>query len=695
MILVFIAIIISLFVMYKFKLIKNKYGREIIKFSLIALSIATILEITLFNFRHYESLFLKNNYSYQNLTNYRIGSGIVCEENNCKVVDKEYAYIELLNVDSKAYNLYLDFSSPSLFESKIRIDYTDEANKLYLNAGSRNYINDINRSHYNRLNPSGKIGNLKITFESANTNFNINKIAINKHIPLFINNMRIFITFIVILFVLLVNPFSILHELKYNFKHHKAVTVLIIALLMVPLAIGTLGNGKSYTVWPKSQYSQYKNLARALYKGQFYLDLDVSDKLKDLENPYDRDYRDTLLEVRKDYYWDYAYYNGKYYTYFGVVPCLVSFLPYYALTHHDLPNSVAMCLALNLLLIAGFYLIYTIINKYFKKTSYVWYCLLSIFFVFASGAIVFSAEPTFYNFPIIFGVSLASLGLAFWIRSTMDKHLNKKYLFLGSLCMALVSGCRPQLLLTSFFSIIIFWDYVFKKRELFSKKSLKETFIFIIPYIIVAAFIMYYNYKRFGSIFDFGANYNLTTNDMLKRGIHFDRIWVGIYYFFFAPTRITPIFPFITKQAVITSYLGRTIYESMYGGFFFVNIVCILSLFIKKFKKYLNKDLYKIAIFACIFSFIIVLADTQMAGILPRYLYDFAFLITLTTIIVILVLLNNKLLNKDLTKVLFIFILISIFYNIFTYFLGRNMFIDYSFLRLIYNKMYYLFMFWL
>ena len=38
------------------------------------------------------------------------------------------------------------------------------------------------------------------------------------------------------------------------------------------------------------------------------------------------------VERGKDYLWDTAYYNGKFYVYFGILPLLIFFLPYYAIT---------------------------------------------------------------------------------------------------------------------------------------------------------------------------------------------------------------------------------------------------------------------------------------------------------------------------------------------------------------------------
>ena len=258
--------------------------------------------------------------------------------------------------------------------------------------------------------------------------------------------------------------------------------------------------------------------------------------------------------------------------------------------------------------------------------------------------------------------------------------------------MALIAGCRPQVLLSIFTSIIIFHDYIFHKRELFSKRHIKETICFLLPFIIIAISLMYYNYARFGSPFDFGANYNLTTNDMTKRGFKFDRIPTGIYHYLIAPISISPIFPFITRYNITTTYLGTTISESMYGGFLYTNIICILGILSYKFKKIINnKELYHLSIFFVIASLIILIVDTEMAGILPRYIADFGPFISLSTIIVILSLLK-KYHNIHLKKVLTTFLMLSITFNLILYFNSEHLL---SGNNILFIKLYYLFNFYL
>ncbi len=685
MIIVFFLILLILLIL-KTHVFKNIYPNLFLKYLLISCILSLILELTVFQFRHYESLFFKNE---QELT-YQIGSGLNCQDNICSITEKENAYLEISNLNTQVNNLYLNLSNKDYTTINYEIVYSDEANQIPFKAGSRVYASHVNPSHYLRLNASGKINTLKIYFSSANP-FIINKLVINKQVPLFINNLRLIIIIIICMTIFLINPTSKLQELKYNFKKAKYVTISLIAILFFLFSFLALFRNSDYQRTETD--NQYKNLARALAQGHFNLDLKVNAKLLNLSNPYDTFYRDSKLLRNTEYYWDYAFFNGQYYSYFGPVPCLLTYLPYYLITGKNLTNYAAMSIAILLFIISAFSLINNLIKRYFKNISYIYYCFITIFFIMASGMASFMGKSDFYNLPIIYTVTLACFSLNFYLKATENSQLNKKYLTLGSFCMALIAGCRPQCLVIIIFPVLILWPYI-SKRELFSKKSLKETLCFLLPFIIIALLLMYYNYARFGNIFDFGANYNLTTNDMTRRGFKFDRIFLGIYYFLFSNTKIIPIFPFIEPTSITTSYIGTTIYENMYGGFFSINLICLLSLFYFKFKNIIPNELYKICKYSFFIALIIIIFDTEIAGILPRYIFDFGFLFALSTVIIILSILNKKALNKNISKILICFILISIIYNSFTFFLTRN-FNNNLFYNQVYYYIYYTFMFWL
>ena len=140
---------------------------------------------------------------------------------------------------------------------------------------------------------------------------------------------------------------------------------------------------------------------------------------------------------------------------------------------------------------------------------------------------------------------------------------------------------------------------MFKKRTLFSKKSIAATICFVIPYIVVAAFLMYYNYIRFGSVFDFGANYNLTGNDMTRRGFNIDRIGLGSFSYLFQPVSLTATFPFLTTTVFTTNYMGTTIRELLFGGLFAISPLLLLGVIFFKFKAmFPSKKLFYICYFS-------------------------------------------------------------------------------------------------
>lgn len=242
---------------------------------------------------------------------------------------------------------------------------------------------------------------------------------------------------------------------------------------------------------------------------------------------------------------------------------------------------------------------------------------------------------------------------------------------MGALSMALVAGCRPQLLMGSLFVIPL--GYLFIKESHEKKRSLLISLLCLaIPYILVAISLMYYNYIRFSSPFDFGANYNLTTNDMTRRGFVFSRIPLGVVMMLFNPINFKNVFPYIIETPLSTNYLGVTIYEPIYGGVFISVILTSLNLFIFRIKKFMKSKLVFRTCLSCIIaSLIIVIADVEMAGILARYINDFSWLLVFSSILIILSLNDNFRFNKKLLlKIVFILVSISLIYQSFYYFVS-------------------------
>lgn len=638
-------------------MLKRKTWMKIV----LLLVIAILIEICIFNFRSIQSLF----YTEHELTGYDFSDETqLVKGNTYKVTTNGVKYIELLNINEEVKNIHLNieyYDEDDIFQPlDITLSATDAAHELYFTLPERTMINSTPKSQYMTLDLSGKSEKLKIRLdvEKGNT-IVINSISINSHIPMYFSIERVLILFFGMLIVYILRPSSVIY--KYKCKENSTYQILIVTglILVQVVFFAFLVNSNPQFVSPVwKHHQQYQMLAHSISEGHVYLDEDPPSALAAMDNPYDRESRIKVLkEADQSYIWDAAYYNGKYYVYFGIVPELVFYLPYYLIFHEDFSTYMGIFITGVFFIIAVYGLISQIIKRWFKNTPFAVYAVISTIFINCCGILYLMARPDFYSLPIIMGVTFSLLGLYFWM-SYLNKTRGIK-LLAGSLCMALVAGCRPTLLIGSFLAVPLFWNTIFKERRLFSRKNIKDTLCFCIPYIIIAAGIMYYNGIRFSSVFDFGANYNLTTNDMTNRGFKLDRIPLGIYMYLFQLPVITADFPFIKAASFTTNYLGMTIYENMFGGLVAGNIFLYAGFFIRTVKNKLKeKEAWLFTCLCGIFTVVLVIADTQIAGILYRYVSDFGWLVFLFATMIMLAL-YEKAYHRKLEKYLIYFLIIS------------------------------------
>lgn len=676
MLLILLDIIIIILCKIFIKKINNKEIIKYLKLTIRLVVITTILELTLFNFRAIESL----NYQEIKLDNYVLGPGLKQnDDGTITLLKKEDNYIEFKHINKHIDNIHIDIKGKSSNNNiTVGFGFTDSANKYYSYLKNQVLATDkINNGDTFRAHFRGNTKRLKIYIEPRNINysFTIREISINKKIPYKLTLIRPLIIIIACLVLYLFRPSSYIYKIDLFDKRSKKFILATACITVIFMGVcSQLNPYFTRRKLPSFRY-QYHYLTEALANGHTYLDIEPGDTLKVISNPYDTKAREHKLEeAHEKYLWDTAFYNNKYYVYFGVAPVICYFLPFYLLTGKHI--SITLCVVITTLLtIVGiFLLLWILCKKWFKNIKLGHYLIITLTFIFGCGLMYIVGRPDHYNLPIIMAIMFSIYGIICWLKA-LDGKRQALYLFIGSTLLAGVAASRPQLLLTSFFVFPIFFKEVFKKRTLFSKSSIKETLAIVLPYIIIAGLLMTYNYVRFSNPFDFGANYNLTTNDMTQRGFVLDRIPLGIFYYLFNPMEIIPMFPFVTRTIVQTDYVGRTIAERMGAGFLIVNFISLVCVYLFKRKdEFKDKMPYHIAVLSIIFSLIIIVADTEMAGILPRYVADFGFLMYIATSITLFHILNKKNKNELLTKILFISFIVVITYNTLFMFSDSNLY---------------------
>lgn len=650
-------------------------------FFLFGIILAILIEVFGFNYRFWLSC---GNKAYTQ--EYQLGSGLT-ESGNAsiwEVADTLEAYIEIADVNQKVDYLYIDVvnrdKDGGIVPAKMTLWATDEGHSGYYNLGTVSTYPTVKKSQYVRIHTYGELQDLKICLDSQKAgSVEIHEIIINATVPIMFSVGRFFVIFMAFLVLWFFRPGSEIYKWKFGEqKKGRRILTCIVLLINTVVFVLLVQVNDTFMNPPWQHHAQYAMLAESFAEGRADLMIEADEALNAMDNPYDTSLRQ---QVASDAPWDIAYYEGKFYVYFGLVPELVFYFPYYMITGEAFPTYIGILLCAIAVLFGVFYLMAKIIKRWFPKTSVGVYLLLSLIMANGVGTLQILLDSRFYCLPVIMAIAFTIWGLAFWIGAAdswqgelvAEKRRNRTemLLFAGSLCMALVAGCRPQFLLGSFFCIFLFWRLLQEDGKILSGNNIKKAVCFALPYVFVAAMLMYYNYIRFESPFDFGANYNLTTNDMTSRGFEWGRIPDGIYMYLLQLPNLSCIFPYVKEASYNSGYIGQVIRESMFGGVIFTHIfVWLLALTGKAKAKLKEKGLLRWTVVSALFSVVIVIADTQMAGILSRYYCDFIWLLTLPAVFVALQLWENSNDEKK-RRNLIVFLLVAFFAQVFMdFFIG-------------------------
>ncbi len=590
------------------------------------LALCFLLEIFVFNFKFFNSAFDKGIDAEP-----RIVSG--ARKSGDSIIIDDEAVLSYENLDRELKYLYFNPGGDDGNTASLTVSACDEGNsESPLSAPARTVSTGVERSQYIRLHFSGEVSRLEIRIKNLDGELiNLDNIGLNAHVPMMFSWQRFLILTFLLMLLYVLRPGSSVYKIKTDLRDKRQLTVAVVLLIVQAVCFFHMIHYNQKAIRYHERYEhhgQYYRLIEAFKEGRVDIGEAPSD-LMALDNPYDKTERNA---AGVNFKWDHAYYNGKYYVYFGALPAVLLYLPYNIITGENLPNYLAVYIFGVMVMIGILLLLWEIIKKWYKDTPFALYLMLSTVFGAASilGYAIF--KPDFYLVPNMSAIMFALFGLAFWLSAEKkdesgETELSSWRLALGSLCAALIAGCRPQLLIIIAFGVMLFWNAVFKDRKLFSKSGIKPTLAVCLPFAAVAAVVMCYNAARFGSPFDFGANYNLTTNDMTVRGFVFGRIGLGLFTYLFQPAGLSAVFPFLNVFEPSTTYMGLTLCETVSGGAFWIFPILLFGLW-GAFKKNIFPDrrAYRTVYFAVVMMAVIAVLDAEMSGLLTRYFSDFVWL---------------------------------------------------------------------
>ncbi len=501
------------------------------------------------------------------------------------------------------------------------------------------------------------VNSVEIRFPAADAEYEVQGLCLNGVTPKVFHTIRFLCFYALAVLIYLCMQWKVT-EITYapeNKRHELMYWGCMIVCLWVACAVyvflvGSYVKGDIAYPLNKVSYEQcFVQQFDALMKGQLHLDVTPSAELLALENPYDPSQRTGV-----SYLWDRALYNGKYYSYFGIAPVLLVYLPYYLLCH-ALPGAAKVMFFYGLVgIVALFGLIRAWIKAFRLRVNLFLLCFGSITVVFTSGLLLMMRGwSSVYYLASLAG--LASLLVFLWVSLLAYQEKNRKkqliLFILSGMCLVITVASRVN---HGFLGIVLVAPlYIKYLRENHpTKQKVWSALGFLMPAVLGAGAIMGYNMARFGSPFEFGSSYQLTVSDIRENHFAPNRIMPAMFHYFMQPVRWTGDFPFVQFQHVRLNHYGYYVYIDTNMGIF--NYPLALASFgmlglvwLKRPQEAKGVKLgderipnwqfhHVLCVLALIASVILAVVNFSIGGVNYRYTYDMSFIVNLVGAFVLL-----------------------------------------------------------
>lgn len=309
----------------------------------------------------------------------------------------------------------------------------------------------------------------------------------------------------------------------------------------------------------------------AWLKGQLHLDFKVDGALKNLNNVYDPSER---MAKQVPFLWDRAYYQGQYFSYYGVAPIITTYLPIYILTGKVPCTALANFINLLFALIAFHYLLSRLRAIYLEKINPLMMVLSYLSVLMLSQLYLLNWGFTFYIEVYLSAMGFLCLSFA-WSLSLLKllpqyydgsisvfKNLSVRkvywHLVLSGISLVGLVASRPlELLMLMVFIVPIMVLFVISKAQINLK--IKAALSIAMPVLVGSLLIMWYNYARFDSIFEFGQFKQLTVFDTVfhTQASSLDELWSIAMHFVWENFNYLSSFPYIETNKIPDLNMGN------------------------------------------------------------------------------------------------------------------------------------------
>lgn len=508
------------------------------------------------------------------------GANITYNDDGTITLGEGYAELEFTGIDARVGSIGFDIDfGDSKKGGKVCADFADATSSYYRKNLTRLTIGK-NFDNVMVCNFSGDVSRLRFEislddYQSATLKgITLNQSISPMHIAEIVGLWFLVALGLTILIYMIANPVGARKKFSENRVGCARVAAFITAAAMVFTVCLTVTNvmkgwSNTYYSFTSQEGNQIsKELVDAFEHHQVNLLEEPSEDLLKLDNPYEYVKRDAEVGSG-NFLWDHCFYNGKYYSYYGIGPVLALFLPYHLITGYYFPSGWAtlMFSLIGILFLTKIYL--AVIEKKFRDlpTNTVTAGLITL--QLSSGIMFSAARPLFYELAIASGFMCVAIGAYLLMTSNIlwDGKISYVRLGFASFFLGYAVLCRPTLAVYCIAALFFFAVGLKKALDGLEKRQKTRTFfkyaaVALVPLGIIALGQMTYNYLRFDNPLDFGIQYSLTINDFTRAEFHWKYVLINMYAYLFNMPHFTPRkFTYLASSAERFGINGYTFFD--------------------------------------------------------------------------------------------------------------------------------------
>lgn len=590
------------------------------------------------------------------------GANITYNDDGTITLGEGYAELEFTGIDARVGSIGFDIDfGDSKKGGKVCADFADATSSYYRKNLTRLTIGK-NFDNVMVCNFSGDVSRLRFEislddYQSATLKgITLNQSISPMHIAEIVGLWFLVALGLTILIYMIANPVGARKKFSENRVSCARVAAFITAAAMVFTVCLTVTNVMkgwstthySFTSQEGNQIS--KELVDAFEHHQVNLLEEPSEDLLKLDNPYEYVKRDAEVGSG-NFLWDHCFYNGKYYSYYGIGPVLALFLPYHLITGYYFPSGWAtlMFSLIGILFLTKIYL--AVIEKKFRDlpTNTVTAGLITL--QLSSGIMFSAARPLFYELAIASGFMCVAIGAYLLMTSNIlwDGKISYVRLGFASFFLGYAVLCRPTLAVYCIAALFFFAGGLKKALDGLEKRQKTRTFfkyaaVALVPLGIIALGQMTYNYLRFDNPLDFGIQYSLTINDFTHAEFHWKYVLINMYAYLFNMPHFTPRkFTYLASSAERFGINGYTFFDDAGKNLVSVGIIyralpMFAYLFSGKALQRVEKKKRVLPILligvTCILMPLVIIFSSWESGYAVRYNADFSWQMVIGALVV-------------------------------------------------------------